>query len=276
MAVNYGLPFVLKRKMKKTILLAVAAAILMTTSCAEKKQTLRIVTYNVGVFHKADINSIPMVSDMMKEIDADVMGINELDSCTVRTGGEYQIESFAKAMGDWNFRYASTIDYQGGKYGIGVASKPKFEILSFHKIPLPRGGQEEPRALAVAEFRDFILATTHLDYTSDAVQTSQADAVSSYLKDKYGDCGKAVFLTGDMNAAPESAAMMRYKKDWTILSAQDYTIPAVNPRLCIDYIMLLNGTAECKVLETAVLTEFKKGDVKIASDHLPVMAVVQF
>lgn len=262
--------------MKKIILLAAIVAALPATSCVGNKQTLRIVTYNVGVFHKADVNSIPMVSDMMKEIDADVMGINELDSCTVRTGGEYQIESFAKAMGGWNFRYAGTISFQGGKYGIGIASKPEFEILSFHKIPLPRGGQEEPRALAVAEFEDFIFATTHLDYTSDSVQTVQACFVSSYLKGKYVECGKPVFLTGDMNAKLESAAMMRYKEDWTILSAQDNTIPSANPSLCIDYIMLLNGTAECDVLETAVLTEFEKGDVKTASDHLPVMAVVKF
>ncbi|MGM9739060.1 MAG: hypothetical protein ACI3ZP_00495 [Candidatus Cryptobacteroides sp.] len=65
-------------------------------------------------------------------------------------------------------------------------------------------------------------------------------------------------------------------KDWTILSAQDFTISANRPHLCIDYIMLLNGTVKCNVLETRVPVEFKTGDVTIASDHLPVMAVVEW
>ena len=40
--------------------------------------------------------------------------------------------------------------------------------------------------------------------------------------------------------------------------------------------MLLNGTAKCNVIETKVPVEFKTGDVTIASDHLPVMAVVEW
>ena len=42
--------------------------------------------YNVGVFHKSGSSSLQMVSDMMKELQVDVISLNELDSVTTRTG----------------------------------------------------------------------------------------------------------------------------------------------------------------------------------------------
>lgn len=256
--------------------LALLSAALLLCSCGEKKHCLRIVTYNVGVFHKADTNTIRMVADMMNELDADVLSLNELDSCTVRTGGEYQLDSLAKNLGGWNYRYASSIDHDGGRYGIGVASKPSLEIVGFHKVFLPREESKEQRVLAVAEFKDFVFASTHLDYSSPSDQLKQARKATDWIKERYGKCGKPVFLSGDMNATPDSKTMEEYRKDWTILSSQDFTIPATKPRSCIDYIMLLKGSADCEVIETYVPVSFKTGDVKIASDHLPVMAVVEW
>ncbi len=253
-----------------------AAALLAGACSSSKKHSLRIVTYNVGVFHKADTNTIRMVADMMNELGAEVLSLNELDSCTVRTGNEYQLDSLARELGGWNYRYASSIDHDGGRYGIGIASNPELGILDFHKVFLPRENSREQRVLAVAEFNDFIFASTHLDHTSNEDQLNQAIAATSWIKEHYAKCGKPVFLCGDMNAAPDSETMNEYRKDWTILSAQDYTISATRPHLCIDYIMLLNGTAKCNVIETRVPTEFKTGDVTIASDHLPVMAVIEW
>ena len=53
----------MNKYIKLSFLLAVA---LLAGSCSSgKKHTLRIVTYNVGVFHKADTNTTRMVADMM-------------------------------------------------------------------------------------------------------------------------------------------------------------------------------------------------------------------
>lgn len=257
--------------------LSILALVILMWSCGgREKHSLRIVTYNVGVFHKADTNTVRMIADMMNEVDADVLSLNELDSCAVRTGHEYQLDSLARCLGGWNYKYASTIDFQGGKYGIGIAAKPEFEILDFHKVYLPREESDEQRALAVAEFKDFIFATTHLDHTSKSDQLKQAVKVSSWVKENYAGSKKPVFLCGDMNAKPESETIAELKKDWTILSALEPTIPSNAPRSCIDYIMVLNGTAKCTVVESSTLTEFKTGDIAIASDHAPVIAVVEW
>ena len=87
----------MNKYIKLSFLLAVA---LLAGACSSgKKHTLRIVTYNVGVFHKADTNTTRMVADMMNELGAQVLSLNELDSCTVRTGNEYQLDSLARELG---------------------------------------------------------------------------------------------------------------------------------------------------------------------------------
>ena len=57
-------------------------------------------TYNVGVFTKyVSDGSYQMIADMMTEGKADLVGISELDSCTVRTGRVFQLKKFAELMG---------------------------------------------------------------------------------------------------------------------------------------------------------------------------------
>ena len=86
------------------------------------RETVRIMTYNVGTFSKFEDSSMRMVSDMVREAGIDVVSMNELDSCTVRTGGVYQLERFASLMGDWQYMFGSAMAYDGGAYGDGLAA----------------------------------------------------------------------------------------------------------------------------------------------------------
>lgn len=76
-------------------------------------------TYNVGVFTKyVSDGSYQMIADMMTEGKADLVGISELDSCTVRTGRVFQLKKFAELMGkEWSYEYSRAMAYQGGAYG---------------------------------------------------------------------------------------------------------------------------------------------------------------
>ena len=87
----------------------------------------RLVTYNVGVFTKyVSDGSYQMIADMMTEGKADLVGISELDSCTVRTGRVFQLKKFAELMGkEWSYEYSRAMAYQGGAYGDGIASREK-------------------------------------------------------------------------------------------------------------------------------------------------------
>ena len=84
------------------------------------RKVTRIVQYNVGVFSKEIDNSIPMIASMMKEIGADALSLNELDSCNTRHTN-YQLADLAKEMGGWNYWFSRAMAHREGAYGVGVA-----------------------------------------------------------------------------------------------------------------------------------------------------------
>ena len=75
----------------------------------------RLVTYNVGIFNKYIKDDYQLIADMMKEIDADAICMNELDNNTNRTRHVYQLKHFASLMGSWDFEYGAAMPYDGGE-----------------------------------------------------------------------------------------------------------------------------------------------------------------
>ncbi|MCQ2139686.1 MAG: endonuclease/exonuclease/phosphatase family protein [Bacteroidales bacterium] len=258
----------MKRIVRFARLAAVISLAALTFSCSHKPQkALRVVQYNVGAFAKEIENSIPMISDMMKELGADVVSLNELDSCN-RRHENYQLADFAKAMGDWNYSYSSSFSYQGGGYGVGVATKA--EILDSFRIGLDKEDGSEYRSCSVVETPDYVLASTHLDHVSMTAQLHQAQTLTSVLVEKYGASRKPVILCGDMNAEPESETIKSLLQEWDLVSCTDLTYPADAPRKCIDYVFVLKNKAKYELSKTFVPMSFEKGDVAVASDHCPI------
>lgn len=253
-----------------TALLA-AAAISFSTACSGTHE-LRLVQYNVGAFSKELENSIPMVAAMMKELGADAVSLNELDSCNARHGNN-QAEDFAGEMGGWNSWFGKAMPYLGGAYGVGVAVPG--EIIESFTIPLPKGNGSEPRACCVVETKEYVFASTHLDYVDMPSTVLQARTASEAIMERYQDSGKPVFLAGDMNAGPDSDVLKELGKHWDVLTCTKDTYSSTDPHACIDYILALRNGAKYRVMGTDVPLDFKEGDVKLASDHLPVFVDVR-
>ena len=237
-----------------------------------KGNCTRIVTYNVGTFTKSGTNRLKMVADMMKELDADIICLNELDSCTSRTHKSYQLKTFAREMGRWNYAFTRAIPFQGGSYGIGIACKPSLRIRDSWSLSLERGRGGEQRALSVVEFDRMVVAATHLDHKSESARIDQARTISAALKARYASSGKTVVLSGDFNDTPSSRVLEELRRDWTVISETRPTYDSSKPRHCIDYILVLNGSGSPRIKRSAVCTHFEQGDVTLASDHLPVYA----
>ena len=235
----------------------------------KKKGVTRLVTYNVGVFNKYVHDDYPMIVGMMQEIAADAVCMNELDSCTTRTGGVFQLGRVAELMGGWDCNYGAAMPYAGGKYGEGIVSREK-AVRTF-SVVLEKGAGAEPRVLVVSEFENFVLATTHLDHVSAEQQFVQAATINRIMQEEYGTSDKPVFLGGDMNATPDSETLRTLQTAWKVLTPGDATFSSRNPESCIDYIMQLRNGVSCKVVKARVLKEFRSGNVRDASDHLPVM-----
>lgn len=259
-------------------------AVLLTTACKNKpgkdlpsptEGVFRIATYNVGVFSKSDTNTTDMVAAMMKELDIQILSMNELDSCTTRNPS-YQIKLFAEAMGEWGYNFAPAMPYKGGAYGVGVAYSPKLKLIRESDLSLAKGDGSEPRAVAVCEFKDFVFCSTHLDHRSANAQLAQAQQICDWAAKQYGRSRKPVIMCGDFNALPDSETITLMKKEWKILSPLEPTFSAKNPSKTIDYIMVYkNASKRVRVISSGVGTEFTSGDPSVASDHLPVYVRIE-
>ena len=241
-----------------------------TEAPAKAPGVTRLVTYNVGVFNKYIRDDYRLVADMMREIGADAVCLNELDSCAVRTRGVFQLERVAGLMGGWDFCYGPAMPFQGGAYGEGVMTREPAVRKFF--VPLPQAGGAEPRVLAVVELPCFVIATTHLDHVSVEAQVEQVREINRVMRERYGRSAKPVFLGGDLNAEPGSETLRELRRAWRVLSGTDAgTYPSDGPTVCIDYFLQLDNGVACDVVDARVLDRFRAGDVSGASDHLPVM-----
>ena len=239
----------------------------------------RLVTYNVGVFNKYIKDDYQLIADMMKEIDADAICMNELDNNTNRTRHVYQLKHFAGLMGNWDFQYGAAMPYDGGEYGDAVLSKhPILETRSY-RLPCAASQPGEDRSLCVIRVeidgKDLYVASTHLDHLSgDASRMVQANEIRR-IRDT--DLGGDLILSGDLNAIPSSNVIATMTAFLTNVGTIDqYTFPSDSPTRKIDYILYAPiehfGVQNCTVVSRAD----QQVDGVDASDHRPVVADIRF
>jgi endonuclease/exonuclease/phosphatase family metal-dependent hydrolase len=245
------------------------------TKYEKEEGAIRIMAYNVlrFVHDKNDQYNYQTIANMVNEKDVDAVCVNELDSFTMRSNRDYQLEKFAKALGDWDFKFGTAMPYSGGSYGEGVATREK-AVRKF-TVGLPKGVGAEPRVLVVMEMEDFVIATTHLDHVSSEAQIDQVKVINEAIEKEYKFSDKPVFLAGDLNAYPDSETIAYLKENWTLLSSTQPTFPSHSPNRCIDYVFQYNNGVKCEVLHTEVIRFLKSGNPATASDHLPVIVDVK-
>ena len=222
-------------------------------------RNLRLMSYNIrnakGMDNKTDYDRTAAV---IKNANADIIALQELDSVTKRNGGEDVLKILAGKTGLF-YVYGAAIEYQGGKYGVGILSGVK--PLKYYTVPLP--GKEEKRVLLVAVYKKYVIFCTHWSLT-DADRLTSAGMINKEAE-KFR---KPVYLLGDLNAEPNSNAIVVLKQKWVLLSGEDHTFPAPKPLKCIDYIFV-SKNSKSKVISRNVLNE------PMASDHRPVMVEIK-
>ena len=240
-------------------------------SCGNSKGpvTMTLISYNVGVFSKYGDDTTPQVCELIREADASLVALNELDSCN-RRHAAFQLKELADGLGGWSFHFASAFPFAGGAYGNGVVSRD--EVVSRHIIHLPQSDGSEPRSVAVVETDRCVFASVHLDYVGEHSQRLQVETLNGWFKAVYAGIGKPVFLCGDFNAEPDSETIRLMREDWIQLSGTDFTYSTTNPGKCIDFVFAYKDAASVEVVSSEVLTE----GTATFSDHFPVKVVVKF
>lgn len=224
---------------------------------------VRLMSYNVRNARGLDnVHSCQRIANVINNARPDVVAVQELDSVTGRSNHTDVLRELGERT-QMHWFFAPAIDYDGGKYGIGLLTKTK--PLAVRRLPLP--GREEERALLIAEFDRFFFACTHLSLTREDREKSLA-----ILKAEATRAGKPFFLAGDLNAEIGSEFIKELQKDFRILSDVKHpTFPADKPEVILDYIVASKRMEPDFVVKSAQVI-----DEPLASDHRPTLVELRF
>ena len=225
--------------------------------------TLRMMSYNIRNGIGTDtIRNLERTADVIIKQKPDILAVQEVDSVTRRSKGIDVLNELAKKT-LMHPIYAPAINFNGGKYGIGILSKEK--PLNYQYYPLP--GREEKRTLLVVEYENYVYCCTHLSLTPEDQLLSLPiidKAVAKY--------DKPVFIAGDFNAHPDSELLKKFKEKFRIISrTKKFTYPANQPSATIDYIAVhkKDSTKVTPIMADVVNEPY-------ASDHCPIVATTVF
>ena len=258
-------------KMRRLALPLMAA--ICSPACAQAQTTnlpiqAGIASYNIhhgeGTDGKYDFERL---ANQFNHWQADVIALQEVDSMTTRSGKTYALGTLADITRYYD-TFCPTMDYQGGKYGIGMLSRQKPLKVTSYALP----GKEEPRRLMVAEFKDYVVACTHLSLNADDRMASLPIILQAAR-----NTDKPFVIAGDWNDTPNSPFIKALSKDFCLRSnTRLATFLADSPKDCIDYIAVYKRSGEpnysrsyCYVNEPAVVTTATVGSSKTASDTAP-------
>ncbi len=199
---------------------------------------VRVATFNI---HHGTVGSDgPVDVDRLAEVcagfDADVIGLQEVDLLTERTGHRDLPGEVARALG-MDHVFGPSARYPGGWYGNALLVRGEighWSLDRLHRLPRWKITQER-RTLLRAHVRttegDLTVGVTHL-----AVPRAIGLHQLRHLVDLVVDDPRPLVVVGDLNRAPQDVAPLA---GWAGLEVVDHerTHPVVTPKLRIDHVL---------------------------------------
>lgn len=244
----------MRQKIVLTFMLVGMTLVVIGQNQSENSFQVQVMSYNVR--HCAGMDMVmdyDRTAAVISKQQPDVVALQELDSMSGRSGQRYQLGELANRTQYYPV-FGSAIDYDGGKYGVGILTRE--HPVSIKGIPLPG---EEPRVLLVVELKNYVIACTHLD-----LEAEQRLASVPLIVEEAQRWQKPFILAGDWNDTSDSELLQEMTKYFTILSGDAPTYPADEPQECIDYVASFK-TQPVVAIESFVIDEPE------ASDHRPLM-----
>jgi endonuclease/exonuclease/phosphatase family metal-dependent hydrolase len=227
--------------------------------------TVRVLSYNIHHGEGVDgVLDLVRIAELIKASNADLVALQELDERTTRTGGVDQLNELARLTG-MHAAFAPFMDFQGGRYGLGVLSK--YPIADATPIALPEGRREPRSAMAVTVLvpglGELVFVSVHLDWLDDdAERFEQAKVLIATLARR-----PRVIVAGDCNDVPGSRTIALFEKSYFSVPKKvggSATFPSDAPVREIDFVWV--RPTDRLITAGGVLNE------QLASDHRPVFA----
>ncbi|MCM1292851.1 MAG: endonuclease/exonuclease/phosphatase family protein [Bacteroides sp.] len=212
----------------------------------------------------SDSRDLTATADIVNLISPDIIAIQEVDSATRRCDGQYVGGALAD-MTDMFPLYSAAIDYEGGKYGVGMLCKNAPD--SVVRIPLP--GREESRTALIAFWPDIVVCSTHLSLNSEDCKSGAILLADTLVKLSNG---RPAFIMGDFNTTADDGlwTLLETKYGFKRVAGYDSpTFPSDEPQETLDYILIYSpatkvGTSNITVAQST------------ASDHRPIYTDIEF
>lgn len=237
-----------------------------------------IMTYNVHSCIGSDGTASPArIAEVIALYGADIICLQELDIRLLRSGGEDQAREIADRLNMEFHFYPSLRLEEEGEYGNAVLTRFPLRAIKAGELPtLPgRRDVEQRGALWVKVTvggRDLNIITTHLGLSRQE-RLAQTEELLGPAWTGSVECRPPIILCGDMNALRFSRVYRRFAaafvdacggKIWKAAKTWHSRFPLLR----IDHVFLSpDVTVEKLVVPRTKLT-------RLASDHLPVVAVV--
>ena len=252
-------------------LLVLMAAAPRETAAAEPIR-IRVLSYNIhhgeGMDGKLDLERI---AGVIRSVDPDVVGLQEVDRGARRTGGVDQPRELAR-MTNMTASFGGNIKLQGGEYGNAVLTR--LPETGRRNVLLPSRLDGEQRGVLIVDLTaadarktPIRFMVTHLDHRPDDAE--RMDSVKRIEEVARENPSIPTILAGDLNTKPDSPVMAAFGANWTRTDSTPLlSFPAPKPKVQIDFVQV-RPAARWKVVETRVLEE------PVASDHRPLLAVLE-
>jgi endonuclease/exonuclease/phosphatase family metal-dependent hydrolase len=232
------------------------------------EERFRVATFNIRHGARLDgrVDHRALV-ETCAALDADVLGLQEVDQGRLRSSFRNQAALVARHVGA-AFVYGGVL--RRGLFGhYGNALLTSGAIRDVDVIPLPRPSARQPRGAILARIElpgvDVSVASTHLQHHPAQLgnQLREAPVQLRALLDALRERPRPRLLIGDLNLGPSRAKPLLAAAGFDCVSDVS-TFPADQPRLMLDYVAV-DGL---RIVERAAVRSR-------TSDHRAVVATVE-
>ena len=188
---------------------------------------IRVATYNVqhARLPSGDVDPDALAAACVS-LDADVLGLQEVDVHVTRSHGRDLAAIVAEATGMHRV-FAPAIEIGGGGYGNVLLSRDAIDDVEVVALASPR--REEPRSAIIARTFDVSVATGHLGLWGEALEHLPL------VLDTLAPRPSPRVLFGDLNLEPEEVRPLTDAVGLRLLDVGP-TFPAHSPRRRIDHV----------------------------------------
>ncbi len=246
---------------------------------ATSGRTLRVATYNVhGCVGMDRQRSEARIAEVIAELSADIIGLQELDRGRGRSASVDQTSAIAGRLG-WQSHFHPAMQQRDGHYGHAILSRYPLSARCAAELPgrAPFFCPETRSAIAMDVTTDFGIVhfiNTHLGLgRRERLLQAQLLTSGDWLELISGE--RPLILLGDFNSRPGSRpyqVFSRHLRDVRRLVRPPRparTFPTTFPAVAVDHIFVN------KSFQPLSLSVHRTALARVASDHYPLLAELE-